>query len=135
MSDFNQQIIDEFRANEGKVGGPFEGGNLLLLHTTGARSGAERVNPLAYIPLDGAYAVIGSAAGADKDPAWVHNLATYSEVEIEVGTQTLPVTATIIRTGPQRRALYDRMTEAMPGFADYEAKTSREIPVILLEPR
>lgn len=134
MSDFNTRIIDEFRANDGKVGGPFEGGDLLLLHTTGARSGAERVNPLAYARDGEAYLVAGSAAGADRDPAWVHNLAVHPEVSAEVGTGTLTLTASVVR-GPERRRLYDAMVAVMPGFADYETKTTREIPMIVLSPR
>lgn len=134
MSDFNTRIIDEFRANDGKVGGPFEGGDLLLLHTSGARSGAERVNPLAYARDGETYLVAGSAAGADRDPAWVHNLEAHPEVSAEVGTGTLALTASVVR-GPQRRRLYDAMIAVMPGFADYETTTTREIPVIVLSPR
>lgn len=134
MSDFNARIIDEFRANAGKVGGPFEDGDLLLLHTTGARSGEERVNPLAYARQRDTYLVVGSAAGADRDPAWVHNVVAHPQVEAEVGTNTLALTASVVR-GPERRRLYDKMIDLMPGFAAYETQTTREIPVIVLTPR
>lgn len=134
MSDFNAGIIEEFRANAGKVGGPFEGGDLLLLHTVGARTGAERVSPLAYAREGDAYLVAGSAAGADHDPAWVHNVVTHPEVEAEIGTDTVALAASVVR-GPERRRLYDKMIAVMPGFAAYEDKTSREIPVIVLSPR
>lgn len=134
MSDFNARIIDEFRANAGKVGGPFEDGDLLLLHTTGARSGEERVNPLAYARQRDTYLVVGSAAGADRDPAWVHNVVAHPQVEAEVGTNTLALTASVVR-GPERRRLYDKMIDLMPGFAVYETQTTREIPVIVLTPR
>ena len=132
MADFNTSIIDEFRSNAGRVGGPFEGGDLLLLHTTGARSGAERVNPLAYATDGDDLIVVASAAGSDKDPAWYHNLKAHPDVTLEVGTETCPATATIVDSGPERDRLYGLLVAEMPGFAGYQDKTSRVIPVVRL---
>jgi deazaflavin-dependent oxidoreductase (nitroreductase family) len=134
MSDWNANIIEEFRANAGKVGGPFEGAPMLLLHTTGAKSGAERVNPVVYQPDDGRWVVFGSKSGADSHPDWFHNLRANPEVEIEVGTDTVPVTARVAE-GDERERLWTRQKELMPGFKDYEAKTTRQIPVVVLERR
>ena len=133
MSDFNQQIIDEFRANEGKVGGGFEGAPMLLLHHRGAKSGTERVNPVVY-QADGAnYVVFASKAGAPDNPAWYHNLMANPEATVEVGTDTISVRAREA-VGDERERLWNRQKELMPGFADYEQKTTRRIPVIVLEP-
>jgi deazaflavin-dependent oxidoreductase (nitroreductase family) len=96
VSDFNAEIIDEFRANKGKVGGPFEGAPVLLLHHTGAKSGTERVNPLVYQPLDnGRYAIFASKGGADTNPDWFHNLVAHPHTTIEVGTDTVPVVSRV----------------------------------------
>jgi deazaflavin-dependent oxidoreductase (nitroreductase family) len=132
MSDFNQQIIEEFRSNGGVVGGMFEGANLLLLHTTGARSGAARVNPLAYQDLGGAVAVFGSAAGAPKHPDWYHNVQANEAVRVELGSETFAATARIA-TGAERDRIWSAQKSNVPTFAEYEAKTSREIPVVVLE--
>ncbi|CAM2905260.1 nitroreductase family deazaflavin-dependent oxidoreductase [Skermania piniformis] len=132
MSDFNSAIIDEFRANAGQVGGPFAGGDLLLLHTIGARSGAERINPLAYATDDGDLIIAASRAGSDQNPDWYHNLAAHPDITVEVGNDTYPVTATAITGGPERDRLYGLLVAKMPGFAEYETKTSRVIPVIRL---
>jgi deazaflavin-dependent oxidoreductase (nitroreductase family) len=132
-NDWNTKIIEEFRGNGGRVGGPFEGGNLLLLHTTGARTGQERVNPVAYQKLDHGYAVFGTKAGADTNPDWYHNLTAHPEVEAEIGTQRLPFTARVAR-GEERERIWSRQKIASPGMAEYEKKTTREIPVIILEP-
>jgi len=134
MNDFNQQIIDEFRANDGKVGGNFEGAPLLLLHTTGAKSGAERVSPIVYQDLGGSIAVFASKAGADTNPDWYHNLIAHPEVEVEVGADTKPVTARVA-TGDERETIWAKQKQVMPGFADYETKTDRVIPVVVLEDR
>jgi len=136
MDDFNTQIINEFRANGGKVGGGFAGAPLLLLHHHGAKSGKERVNPLAYLPVGEAYAVFASKAGAPSHPHWYLNLKAHPDVEVEVGSETLPVTAREAK-GKERDEIWVRQKEAMPGFAEYEekAKGIREIPVILLERR
>jgi len=136
MSGWNANIIEEFRKNEGRVGGGFQGATLLLLHTTGRSTGKERVNPLAYLPDDGRWVVFGSKGGALTDPDWVRNLEANPDVVIEVGTETTPVRATkFLREGPERDELYARQVARMPGFAGYEEKTKgiRKIPVIVLE--
>ena len=133
LNDWNQQIIDEFRANEGAVGGQFEGAPMLLLHSTGRRSGAERVNPMMYQQVDGDYAVFASAAGADKNPDWYHNLVAHPDISIEVGTRTVRVRARDLPRD-ERDPIWETQKERYPGFAEYEAKTSRVIPVLLLEP-
>jgi deazaflavin-dependent oxidoreductase (nitroreductase family) len=134
MSDFNSSIIDEFRTNGGKVGGMFEGANMLILHTTGAKSGEERVNPLVYQDTGGDDVVIfASAGGAPHSPAWFHNLVANPEVTIEVGTDTEKRRARVT-DGDERERLWTRQKELAPGFADYEKKTTRQIPVVVLEP-
>ena len=135
---WNANIIEEFRKNEGRVGGGFTGATLLLLHTIGRRTGTERVNPLAYLPDDGRWVVFGSKGGALTDPDWVRNLEANRDVTIEVGTDTISVRATkILREEPERNELYTRQVARMPGFGDYEEKTKgiRTIPVIVLERR
>ncbi|HEY4376195.1 MAG TPA: nitroreductase family deazaflavin-dependent oxidoreductase [Acidimicrobiales bacterium] len=134
MSDFNQQIIDEFRANGGKVGGNFEGAPLLILHSTGAKSGAERLAPVMYRPVDGAFAIFASKAGAPDNPDWYHNLLAHPEATIEVGTATVPVTARVAE-GVERDAIWTGQKADYPGFAEYEAATDRIIPVVVLDPR
>jgi deazaflavin-dependent oxidoreductase (nitroreductase family) len=134
MSDWNTQTIEEFRANGGKVGGNFEGAPLLLLHTTGAKTGQERVNPMMYQDLgDGRLAVFASYAGLDMNPAWYHNLIAHPDVTAEIGTATRAFRA---RTAPtaEREPIWQKQKHDYPGFADYEKKTSREIPVVILEP-
>jgi len=133
MSDFNRQIIDEFRANSGKVGGPFEGANMVLLHTTGAKSGQPRVNPVVYRPVGDDLAVFASAAGADSHPAWFHNLKADPEVTIELGGETRTAVAREA-TGAERDEIWEAQKADAPGFAEYEAKTDRTIPVVLLTP-
>jgi deazaflavin-dependent oxidoreductase (nitroreductase family) len=132
-ADFNAKIIDEFRANEGRVGGMFESMPLLLLHHTGAKSGQVRVNPVAYLPDDGRYVIIASKGGAPSHPAWYHNLKAHPSATIEVGTQTFPVTASEA-TGAERERLFRAQAQRLPQFADYEQKTDRVIPVIVLTP-
>lgn len=133
-NDFNAYTIEEFRANGGKVGGYFEGATMLLLHTKGAKSGLPRTNPLVYLPDGDRYVVIASKGGADANPDWYHNLLADPNAEIEVGTgERIPVRATVI-SGPEREELYARQVERRPGFADYETKTTRKIPVIALDP-
>ena len=131
LADFNQAIIDEFRANGGVVGGPFEGATLLLLHTTGAKSGQPRVSPLAYLTVDGKMIIIGSNAGAPKDPAWVHNLRAHPRAHIEVGTDAYDVAVRELPAG-ERDATYPKVTEMAPAFAEYQAKTTRVIPLFEL---
>jgi deazaflavin-dependent oxidoreductase (nitroreductase family) len=128
---FNVTIADEFRANGGKVGGQFEGADLLLLTTTGAKSGQPRVSPLAYFRVDGKLIIIGSFAGADVNPAWVHNLRANPAAHVEIGSESSDVTARELPSG-ERDELFGRITAAAPGFADYQAKTTRVIPVFEL---
>jgi deazaflavin-dependent oxidoreductase (nitroreductase family) len=134
MSDFNANVITEFRANAGKVGGPFAGAPMLLLHTTGKRSGQERVNPLVYWPEGDTMVIFASKGGAPTHPDWYHNLMAHPDTTVEVGTDTVPVHARATE-GEEYQDLFDRITAVMPGFAEYQAKTSRRIPVIMLERR
>ena len=129
----NQEIIDEFRANDGRVGGHFEGRTLLLLHSRGARSGAERVNPLMYLALDGSYAVFATNSGYANHPGWYHNLRAHPSASVEVGTRAVDVTAREAE-GQERARIWARQVEVAPAFAELQAKTSRLIPVLLLEP-
>jgi deazaflavin-dependent oxidoreductase (nitroreductase family) len=131
--DWNSKIISEFRANGGKVGGMFEGTPLLLLHTKGAKTGAERVNPLAYRADGDALVVFASKAGAPTNPDWFHNLRANPMVSVEVGTQTRDVVARVA-DGDERHRLWEAQKRDNPGFADYETKTSRQIPVVVLDP-
>ena len=132
MSDWNKKIIEEFRANGGKVGGGFEGAPMLLLHTTGAKSGAERVNPVVYQQVGDDIAVFASKAGAPTNPDWFHNLRVNPEVSAEIGTETVPLRARVAE-GDERDRIWTKQKELMPGFAEYEEKTSRTIPVVILE--
>jgi deazaflavin-dependent oxidoreductase (nitroreductase family) len=134
MSDWNDKIIAEFRDNQGQVGGQFEGAPLLLLHSTGAKSGQERVNPMMYQAVDDGFAVFASKAGADTNPDWYHNLRAHPEVTIEVGAETLDVTARVLEP-EEREPIWDEQKARYPGFADYETKTDRVIPVVLLDRR
>lgn len=132
MQDFNTRIIEEFRANAGRVGPPFEGASLLLLHTTGARSGQGRVHPLVYRAVGDSWAIFASKAGAPDNPAWFHNLVANLEATIEVGSETIAVRARVLE-GDERDAVWEDQKAAMPGFADYEAATTRTIPVVVLD--
>ena len=134
MSDFNVQVIEEFRANSGRVGGAFDGAPILLLHHVGARSGIERVVPLVYLQHGEEWAVFASKAGAPSHPAWYHNVKANPRTRIEVGDRTVEVVATEV-TGAERDRMYATQAAAMPNFAEYEAQTSRVIPVILLSPQ
>jgi len=133
-ADFNAQIIEEFRANEGRVGGMFEGVPLLLLRHTGAKSGASRVNPLAYQSDNGRYVVFASKGGAPSNPDWYHNLKAQPDVTIEVGTDTIDVVASEV-SGEERERLFRTQAERVPQFGEYEQRTDRVIPVIVLTPR
>jgi deazaflavin-dependent oxidoreductase (nitroreductase family) len=132
-NDWNAKIIEEFRANDGKVGGPFEGAHLLLLHTTGAKTGREHVTPVMYRPITGGYAVFASKAGAPTNPAWYHNLVANPSVQAEIGAQTLRLTARVADNA-EREPIWSVQKHEYPGFRDYEEKTSRQIPVVILEP-
>lgn len=131
-NDWNTGIIEEFRANEGKVGGRFEGQPILLLHHKGARSGTERVNPLAYQRLDDrTVAVFASKGGAPTNPDWYYNLRANPDASVEIGTERVDVKAHEAE-GDQRDRIWTRQKELMPGFAQYEKTTDRQIPVIVL---
>jgi len=131
-NDFNQQVIEEFRANAGQVGGYFEGARLILLTTTGARSGKRRTTPVAYYPDGGASVlVIASAAGAPQHPDWFHNLLAHPQVTVETGVFTYEARAEALE-GAERDKAFARLVEAEPGWADYQAKTTRVIPVVAL---
>ena len=133
VNDWNKQIIAEFRENGGKVGGPFEGATMLLLHHVGARSGTERVSPLAYFPDGDRMLIIASAAGAPRNPDWYHNIKATPRVAVEVGTDTVAVDAQEL-VGAERDAKWAEVAAKAPGFAEYQKKTSRVIPVIALRP-
>ncbi|HZQ31826.1 MAG TPA: nitroreductase family deazaflavin-dependent oxidoreductase [Mycobacterium sp.] len=131
LQGFNAKIVEEFRANDGKVGGPFEGADLLLLTTTGAKSGKGRVSPLAYQRVDGKMLIIGSYRGADVDPAWVHNLRANPQAHIEVGTQSYDVVARELPP-EERDPAWAKIVAAAPGFGEYQEKTTRVIPLFEL---
>jgi deazaflavin-dependent oxidoreductase (nitroreductase family) len=133
MSDWNTKIIDEFRANKGKVGGPFEGAPLLLLHTVGAKTGLPRVNPMMYQQVPGGYAVFASKGGAPTNPDWYHNVVAHPRVQAEIGTRTVDLVARVTE-GEERERIWTAQKAVAPGFAGYERGTSRQIPVIVLEP-
>jgi len=130
-NDWNAQVIAEFRANSGQVGGQFTGAPLLLLRTKGARSGTERINPMMYLAGDRSLYVFASYAGRDENPAWFHNLVANPQVGVEVGTETYAATATVL-TGAERDEIYAEQARLYPGFAEYEEKTTRIIPVVAL---
>jgi len=129
--DWNKQVIEEFRANGGKVGGMFEGRTLLLLHTVGAKSQQPRVNPVACVKDSDRLVVIASKGGAPTNPDWYYNLVANPSASVEVGTEQFKVRATVAEE-PERTRLYQQMVAVMPGFAEYEQKTTRKIPVIVL---
>jgi deazaflavin-dependent oxidoreductase (nitroreductase family) len=133
MSDFNAGIIEEFRTNNGQVGGSFEGAPLLLLHTRGARTGESRVHPVMYLRDGERYLVFASKAGADDNPAWYHNLRARPDTTIEVGGADIAVHATELE-GAERDQWYAEQARRYPGFGEYERKTSRVIPVLALTP-
>jgi deazaflavin-dependent oxidoreductase (nitroreductase family) len=132
FDDFNRQIIDEFRSNDGVVGGPFEGATLLLLHTTGAKSGQERVVPLVYRPVGDDIAIFGSKGGAPTHPDWYHNVLADPAVRVELGTEVFGARARVLE-GDERETIWTDQKRDVPGFADYEAQTTRQIPVVVLE--
>lgn len=129
--DWNQTIIDEFRANEGRVGGNFDGAPLLLLHTTGAKSGESRVNPVMYQADGERLAVFASKGGAPTNPDWYYNILANPHAHVEVGTDAFDVIARVAE-GEERKRIWQRQKERYPGFAAYERRTSRQIPVIVL---
>ncbi len=131
MSNFQEQVVNEFRANEGKVGGPFQGAPLLLLTTTGARSGAERLNPLMYTKDGDDLVILASKGGAPDNPAWYHNLVAHPRAMVEVGTDKFQVTARVAQ-GEERDRLFQAQADLFPQFDGYQEKTSRAIPVVVL---
>ena len=132
--DFVAWTIREFRANHGRVGGPFEGAPLLLLHTRGARSGRERVNPMMYLADGSRYLVFASKAGAEINPGWYHNLLAHPLATIEVRDKHIPVTATELH-GSERDRYFAEQARRYPGFGDYQRATHRTIPVVSLLPQ
>lgn len=133
MSDFNTSIIEEFRANNGKVGGYFTGANMLLLHSVGAKSGQARTNPLVYVKDGDRFVIIASKGGADSNPDWYYNLLANPIVTVELGNEQFRARATAVTEEPERSRLYAKMVAHRAGFAEYEQKTSRKIPAIILE--
>jgi deazaflavin-dependent oxidoreductase (nitroreductase family) len=131
-NDFNRKLIKEFRANGGKVSGVFAGAPLLLLTTTGARTGQSWVVPLVYTTDNGRFVVIASKGGAPTHPDWFRNLRANPEVTIEVGAETFPARASVVE-GAERQRLFDQMAAQMPNFAEYQRNTTRQLPVIVLE--
>ncbi len=129
MSDFNKKIIQEFRANDGIVGGIFEGMSLLLVHTTGAKSGQLRINPTAYIKDEENLIIAASKGGADSHPDWYHNLVSNPQVIVEVGSETISALAEV-PSEPERSNLYDKLATKYPMFNEYKTKTKRVIPII-----
>ena len=134
MNDFNNNVINEFRANEGKVGGGFEGANMVLVHHKGARSGTERVAPLVYRSEGDGWVIFASKAGAPDNPDWYHNLKAHPATSIEVGSEKIDVTAIEV-TGADRERIWESQKAEVPQFAEYEASTDRIIPVIRFERR
>jgi deazaflavin-dependent oxidoreductase (nitroreductase family) len=128
---FQRQVIEEFRANQGRVGGPFEGAALALLTTVGARTGKPRTSPLAYLTIAGQPVVVASAMGADKHPDWYYNILSNPAVTVETGRETYQAVASA-PAGAERDALFAAVVAAEPGFGDYQRKTTRRIPVVTL---
>lgn len=131
--DWNQQVIDDFRATGGQPGGMLEGSDVLLLHTVGAKTGRNLVSPLLYYRKGDRVFIFASANGADRDPAWYHNLLAHPEVRVELGHDTLTLRATPV-TGDERDQIYAEQVARAPQFGDYQRKTSRVIPVVALDP-
>ncbi len=132
MSDWNDQVIKEFHENEGKVGGPFKGAPMLLLTTTGAKSGKQRISPLMYLPDGNRMLIFASKGGAPTNPDWYHNLLAHPQTTVEVGTESFNVKATVL-TGEERDRFYAEQAKRYPQFGSYQEKTTRKIPVVALE--
>ena len=128
----NRRVIEEFRGNAGKVGGPFAGREMIILHTRGARSGQPRVTPLVYLPQGDRYLIVASMGGAPTNPAWYHNLVANPDVTVEVGTEKFDARATVLK-GAERDRAFAAVVDKMAFFGDYQKKTTRTIPVISLE--
>lgn len=132
-NDWNRTIIEEFRANDGKVGGYFAGRTLLLLHTLGAKSGNERINPVAYVKDGDRLVIIASKGGSPTNPDWYYNVLAHPLVTVEVGKDQFQARAAVAAE-PERTRLYNKMIEVAPSFAEYKQKTNRVIPVFILTP-
>ena len=132
VNNWNQQVIAEFRANGGKVGGRYAGRPMLLLHSVGARSGQTRVNPVLYQRVGDSFAIFASKNGAPRNPDWYYNLRANPRATVEVGTDTFEVNARVVQ-GQEREQIWTRQKQQNPNFADYERQTPRQIPVIILE--
>jgi deazaflavin-dependent oxidoreductase (nitroreductase family) len=132
-ADFNPPVIATFRANRGKVGGRFADSPILLLHTVGARTGHQRINPLTYLPDGDRFVVFASVRGGPRHPDWFHNVVASPSVQVEVGDETLPAIATVAEE-PERSELFARQAAALPRFGEYQEKTDRTIPVVILTP-
>jgi deazaflavin-dependent oxidoreductase (nitroreductase family) len=133
-NDFNSEIVEQFRANAGDMkSGPFKGAPLLLLGTTGAKSGQPRTNPLVYTRDGDRYVIIASKGGAPTNPDWFHNVVANPDVTLEVGPKRFPARAKVAE-GEERERLYAAQAALMPNFAEYQRKTTRQIPVVVLEP-
>ena len=133
-NDWNRQLIEEFRANGGKVGGMWEGRPLLLLTTTGAKSGQQRTSPTMYLRDGDRLLVFASKGGAPTNPDWYHNLLAHPDVTVEVGNETYNAIATPV-TGEERDRIYAHWAELYPQFGEYQKKTTRKIPVVTLQRR
>lgn len=134
-NEFNERIIAEFRANGGKIGEPFATADMVLLHTVGRKSGAQRVNPLMSLPKGDDIVIFASMGGAPQHPDWFHNIVAQPDVTVEVGTETKPMHARILMEGAERDALYAEQAAKFPQFAEYAAATDRVIPVVVLSER
>jgi deazaflavin-dependent oxidoreductase (nitroreductase family) len=132
VNEFNRTLIDEFRANDGKVTGPFEGAPLLLLTTTGAKSGQTRINPVVYTRDGDRLVIIASKGGSPTSPDWYHNLVANPTVTVEVPGDTFEAKASVAQ-GEERERLFAAQAAAMPNFSDYQQKTTRQLPVVILE--
>lgn len=134
MNDFNTQVIEEFRANRGVVGGHFDGVHVALVHTVGRRTGTKVIKPLLYLPDGDAFVLVGSGGGAEKEPLWVANLEAMAEVVVEVGERTVTTKPTVLRDGPEREQLYPKFVEYWPDLIEYQTHTDRSFPLIRLDP-
>jgi deazaflavin-dependent oxidoreductase (nitroreductase family) len=132
LKTFNDDVVEEFRANSGKVGGPFEDGDIVLLTTTGAKSGQPRLSPLAFFTIDDRILIVGSFGGAPKDPAWVHNLRANAKARVEIGAESFDVVSHEL-SAAERDEVLPKVIAAAPVFEEYQAKTSRVIPLFELK--
>ena len=132
FNDFNKGIIEEFRANSGVVSGPFAGAPMILVTHTGAKSGAKRTSPLVYTKDGDRVVIIASMGGAPKNPQWFNNIKANPKVGVEIGTESYEAIAEILTEGPERDRLFNQQAELMPNFKEYQEKTTRVIPVVVL---